>query len=223
MNEFDYEVMQRKRVASSARHRVNGVKSKKCSLPSDHLTPKQWKERNGSVMSYNLNQPMRWAEFKEMPADIKKMYIENLIEKHGATGGSIAQMLGISPSAFSHHVVNAKLGIKFDPARRSKEKRIAWQHFLGESAEEKEVQPVDVVEVPIMESDAPVVVFESESSPVLQKCEPESSKPTGGMQMNHFSLSFSGSIDIEMVANSLRYIVGNGQNAQLKIDCVMGA
>lgn len=183
-------------------------------------------------MSYNLNQPMKWAEFKAMPADLKKEYIENLITKHGATGGTIAEMLGISPSAFSHHVADAKLGVKFNSAKRSKEKLIAWQRFVGES-EGDTAQPVDIVEVPVMETEAPVVIFESKADHVCKKDIPapnvskedepaQAVEQKCGMQMNHFSLSFSGNIDIGMVANSLRYIIGNGTNAELKIDCFMG-
>ena len=37
MNDFDFENMQKKRIAQGARHRVCGSKSKKCSLPSDLL------------------------------------------------------------------------------------------------------------------------------------------------------------------------------------------
>lgn len=35
MNDFDYDVYQKKKAVSGARHRVNGSKSKKCTLLSD--------------------------------------------------------------------------------------------------------------------------------------------------------------------------------------------
>lgn len=70
MTDFDYDVLQKKRLAASARHRVCGSKSKKCTLPSDHLTPAQIKARSGPCMKYQLNQPMDYDTFKSMPADL---------------------------------------------------------------------------------------------------------------------------------------------------------
>ena len=64
MNAFDSEVRERKRLVSSARHKKNGSKSKRCSLPSDHLTERQWKARCGEIMEYKLSSPVPWAEFK---------------------------------------------------------------------------------------------------------------------------------------------------------------
>lgn len=57
MDDFTYDCWQKKQLAQQARHRKRGSKSRKCSLPSDNLTKKQWKERNGKTLSINLNQP----------------------------------------------------------------------------------------------------------------------------------------------------------------------
>ena len=71
MNDFDYDVLQKKRTASGARHIKKGSKSKKCTLPSGFLTAKQRKELNGNVTTYNLSEPMTWKSFKAMPLDIQ--------------------------------------------------------------------------------------------------------------------------------------------------------
>ena len=76
MNAFDSEVRERKRLVSSARHKKNGSKSKRCSLPSDHLTERQWKARCGEIMEYKLSSPVPWAEFKRYPRDIQEMSYE---------------------------------------------------------------------------------------------------------------------------------------------------
>ena len=39
MNDFDYDALQKKRIAAGARHMKRGSRSKRCSLPSDNLTP----------------------------------------------------------------------------------------------------------------------------------------------------------------------------------------
>lgn len=71
MNDFDFENMQKKRIAQGARHRVCGSKSKKCSLPSDLLTAAQKRKLNGPVESYDMGRPMSWDRFTVMPRDLQ--------------------------------------------------------------------------------------------------------------------------------------------------------
>ena len=58
MNDFDFENMQKKRIAQGARHRVCGSKSRKCSLPSDLLTAAQKRKLNGPVERYDMGKPI---------------------------------------------------------------------------------------------------------------------------------------------------------------------
>ena len=44
MSDFEYDCWQRKRIAQQAKYRKCGSKSKKCSMSTDHMTQKQWKE-----------------------------------------------------------------------------------------------------------------------------------------------------------------------------------
>lgn len=69
MNDFDYDCMQKKRVARGAFAHINRKRGG-CSLPSDTLTEKQRKEKNGEVKSYNITRPMPWREFKPMPEEM---------------------------------------------------------------------------------------------------------------------------------------------------------
>lgn len=102
MNDFDSEVRERKVLARSARYRKNGSKSKNCPLPSDRLTKAQLKGLSGEVMTYNLNKPMTWADFKYMPADLQKEYLENL-KANGATQKDAAEMLGVASNSLSKY------------------------------------------------------------------------------------------------------------------------
>jgi hypothetical protein len=96
MNDFDYDVMQKKRIAHSAFHKKRGSKSTKCCLPSDHLSPAEWKRRNGPVSTYKLDAPMKWDEFRTMPEDLQRKYMTNLFALYGATAEMIADMFGVS-------------------------------------------------------------------------------------------------------------------------------
>ena len=109
MNDFDYDALQKKRIAAGARHMKRGSRSKRCSLPSDHLTPAQLKRRNGPVSTYKLDAPMRWDDFKSMPVDLQKKYLTNLVETYGATNEMLGDMFYIHPSQIGR--VKKQLGI----------------------------------------------------------------------------------------------------------------
>ena len=98
MNDFDYDALQKKRIAAGARHMKRGSRSKRCSLPSDNLTPAQLKRRNGPVSTYKLDAPMRWDDFKDMPVDLQKQYLTNLVETYGATNEMLGDMFYVHPT-----------------------------------------------------------------------------------------------------------------------------
>ena len=122
MNDFDYDALQKKRIAAGARHMKRGSRSKRCSLPSDNLTPAQLKRRNGPVSTYKLDEPMRWDDFKAMPVDLQKQYLTNLVETYGATNEMLGDMFYVHPT----HVgaVKKALGvISNNPRHLSKAKK----------------------------------------------------------------------------------------------------
>ena len=92
MNDFDYDVMQKKRIARGASRMKRGSKSKKCTLPSDYLTAAQKRRLNGPVNTYKLDEPMSLESFKAMPEDLQKQYILGLQENYGANDEMIGKM-----------------------------------------------------------------------------------------------------------------------------------
>lgn len=63
LTELEYDCLERKRLARQARYRKRGSKSKKCPMSTDYMTQKEWKERNGEVITMNLNRPVSWSVF----------------------------------------------------------------------------------------------------------------------------------------------------------------
>ena len=96
MHDFDYDAMQKKRIARGASHMKRGSKSKKCTLPSDYLTDAQKRRLNGPVSTYKLDEPMSWESFKAMPEDLQKKYILNLQETYQANNDMLGQMFGVT-------------------------------------------------------------------------------------------------------------------------------
>lgn len=118
MNEFDYEVYQRKRIARGAAAKKNGSKSKKCTMPSDYLTAAQKKKLNGDVKTMNIKKAITKEEFERYPDDIKKLYILTVREMFGASNGEIADMLGYERTKISRLTI--RLGIENPPRGRRK-------------------------------------------------------------------------------------------------------
>ena len=122
MNDFDYDALQKKRIAAGARHMKRGSRSKRCSLPSDNLTPAQLKRRNGPVSTYKLDAPMRWDDFKEMPVDLQKQYLTYLVETYGATNEMLGDMFYVHPTLVG--TVKKALGVvSHNPHRLIGEKK----------------------------------------------------------------------------------------------------
>ena len=96
MHDFDYDAMQKKRIARGASHMKRGSKSKKCTLPSDYLTAAQKRRLNGPVSTYKLDEPMNWESFKAMPEDLQKKYILNLQETYQANNNMLGKMFGVT-------------------------------------------------------------------------------------------------------------------------------
>lgn len=51
MNDFDYEVLQKKRLARQAFHKKGESKSRKCPMSTDRMTRKQWIEKRVSPVA----------------------------------------------------------------------------------------------------------------------------------------------------------------------------
>ena len=206
MNDFDYDCYRKKQVANSAMRRKCGSKSKKCSLPSDHLTKKQWNERCGSVMSYNLKKPMQWKEFTSLPKDLKEEYMNYLINEFSANARSMAALFGVSVPTVFRLVKNEGLNVKFLKGRYpSGEKEDAFRRFVDGTPD---VETSDDVEIAVLD--------EVKSTP-CDAAKKESVATT--TRLDGFTMNFSGDINVEMIANSLRYILGSNNKAKIQIVC----
>jgi hypothetical protein len=195
MNDFDYDCWQRKRLAQQAKYRKCGSKSKKCSLSTDHMTNKQWRERCGKSVSINLNQPVSWETFKELSKQTQEEYIKNLVKNYNANATSLAAMFGVKAPTVRKYAVDAELDVSFPVGHRmTAAQKNAWENFLeyyNEEAATNSEQDLDT---------------HSEDKPV-------------SMNMKQFSVKFAGTIDIAMIANSLRHILGDSATGEVEIVC----
>lgn len=109
-NPFFDDLKDRKAPVASAAHKKNGSKSKKCSLPSDNLTPAQQRKLNGPVQSYELHKFMPYTEFKKMPTDLQQAHLDYIQRRFRLGAGTISKhVFGLSSSALPLHMKQAKL------------------------------------------------------------------------------------------------------------------
>lgn len=146
MSDFEYDVWQKKILARNARYKKNGSKSKKCTLPSDHLTKKEREAMNGEVKSLKLTEKYTYKEFKSFSYDMQKEYLDSLRERYGINLKEIQNALfpETTYKAFGQYCLSHGLSKDFPKKAkaRTEEQNKAWSIWLHDI-------PVEDVAIPI--------------------------------------------------------------------------
>lgn len=105
---------------------------------------------NGEVQSYNLNSPMKWAQFKQMPDDIKREYLGSIISKYNPQQKALAEMFDVTQNTL--YVTCRELGISLYNgkcgARKGRNDAFwAWVNRTNEVTRDVREEPLPVVEV----------------------------------------------------------------------------
>ena len=246
MHDFDYDAMQKKRIACGASHMKRGSKSKKCTLPSDYLTAAQKRRLNGPVSTYKLDEPMSWESFKAMPEDLQKKYILRLQENYGANDEMIGKMfkksdtiaLRLRNALIIKPLGNCKLNRKEKAIRDTK-----WDAFCngvvgGKPGEPKKIENNEVeephdeiddfvgisdpeVEEPVK---APERIEIEEIEPIEEPIEepvkaPEKEKPVDFLMTEKLDVTFvSDSGDLETVFQLLKQFGSHAGRCRIRIE-----
>jgi len=193
MNDFDYDALQKKRLARSDRCRKRSTR--KCTLPSDYLTPSERKRRNGEMKTYNLSKPMTYAEFLAMPDDLQAQYLRSLRWRFGASDECIAGMMGVSKPTITKS--RKRLGIETTPGTRLSQTALNREEWAAWVAGEALRMPGDD-EGQEPEPPTPDEPHAPETPDDRQETAPETwPRVTGG----HFSASGPAGATAEMLAH----------------------
>lgn len=186
MNDFDYDCMQKKRIAMGAFAHINRKRGGG-SLPSDTLTEKQRKEKNGQVKSYNITRPMPWHEFKAMPDDLQREFLRNM-QSFGGTAKWLAEEMGASDQTIRAYA--ERVGAPFRRGGRNAE---MWQRKIMEWAN------ADAVDIHTADEQS-----EEHALPTMD-APPKADKPQMGAKLLHARLEMSG--DRESLLANLRVLL----------------
>ena len=121
INDFDYDCMQRKKIAASAKHIKRGSKSKRCTLPSDNLTAAQLRKRNGEIKNMDLTKPTSFKDFKTWPIDLQKEYLTRYIKEFGCSINDLSMIFNVSPPTLRNYLKK----IEFDNSVFSRGKHMS--------------------------------------------------------------------------------------------------
>lgn len=135
------DIKEKKTTARSAFARKGGARSKKCTLPSDYLTAAEKRRRNSPVSTVKLNQPITYAELKELSPSLRVLYLDHLIHEYKARQIDIAAMLGVTPPTFCKLI--KKLPGKLDFGAVRKKPAPEWLEFIGGQAPEITPPPIE--------------------------------------------------------------------------------
>lgn len=118
----------KKRTAASAhKQRTHCGKGGSVKFPSDFMTRKELKAMNGDVISYRMNDPLSWDEFKELPNDLKGTYIQTLRDKFNVPDCELAAMFDVSLTKLTLYLKDLKLEMVHDTEIWNKEAFLAWR------------------------------------------------------------------------------------------------
>lgn len=237
MNDYEFtfneDVKEKKSLVASSRHKKNGSKSKKVTLPSDGMTRKQWESKNGEVTTVQMNQPMTYEEFKSIPEDLQERYLACLVDGYRVTSRHIAEMMGVDPRTLRSHIRNhgfTKIHFRKGAVKLTEEERRDWNEFLSRRDISKETvteeEPTRLASILLAEPNSILKEFAvkhaveepEETNDISEEpAEDEDDDFTEALNINDIHLRFEGNIDISVVTTFLRVAIGENVHGELQI------
>lgn len=211
MREFYQDVREKKSLVPSARHKKCGSKSKFVSMPHDNMTPAQWRKKNGVVNTYDLKAPMTWDQFKNLPNDLKGEYITNLQKEFSVSGAAIAKCFGITQPYLKSYLDSHGVAVTFPKGRSSAANAARIMGFFNVK-DESCVQPELEIATPVDRT------LDCKKTPGEVHMEsPENVPEPAKMRLPSFTLNFEGPFDVDVLAQSLKYMIGSGKECRITV------
>ena len=163
MNETYYQDTKGRRCYS---HKVNGSKSKRCTLPSDHLTAAQKAALNGEPETISLKRPMTLEQLRTVNHDLQSIYLHHLVDDLHARREDLSSMLQCSPWTVTNLLKQLPEPIQFKPGRQPPVSP-EWLAFIGgadpdpapeEPAPDPEPREEPIPDSPRVETECPLSI-----------------------------------------------------------------
>lgn len=215
MNDFDYDVKEKKRIARGAFAKKGGSRSKKCTLPGDYLSAAEKRKLSTTTVAVNLKKPMTWKEFKALPTDVKIEYLSYLRDEREALRSWVAtDLFCVSTTAFQKYIElhEPKLkGIFPKSGRYTADRRARWLDWV-QGREEEEEQSEETPEPDIVIHAPAFSVPDPEPEPEPEKVTPPELKP------QHIAATYTGELYAEDVQAILYRLLKDRPCKSITID-----
>ena len=168
---FNKEVYERKRVGRGAYAKINGSKSRKCSLPHDGLSEAKLRKLNGPCKTFSMNRPCTWVELKSMPDDLAADYLYRLKNTYHVSQRHVAEMLGVAKNTLASWMIAKDIHFPKKCPYPNAAELAAWERFCAGEAEEHEVEDYNEAVHETMDETTDETVDEPkfEEAPVLNR------------------------------------------------------
>ena len=112
---FDTDVKMKKAIASGAKHRKSGSKSKKCTLPSDNLTIKEKNALNGETHTLNLNHAYTIEDLSVFSKQTQRDYLIYLSKNVCDTFEDFCEFFNLTESQMKNYMFSVNFKYKNAP------------------------------------------------------------------------------------------------------------
>lgn len=151
MNEFYREVAERKRAIRG--YGKVGQSKRRAIMPSDYLTPKQRKELDGEVETYDFSKNLDYETFKSYPYRVQQEWISEFQKRFSLGFEYMSRALGTSKATFWNYCNDNKLVVN---VKRGKAKKLDVMRFEEWYRSGEEPLMVEVPEETSEQSEQPV-------------------------------------------------------------------
>ena len=163
MNDYEYvfkqDIKYKKNIGRNIRY-MNRTGKGGVKMPSDYLSRKEKNALNGPVNSYDMGKPMTYKKFKSLPEDIRREYLQGLMDKFHPTDKALAELWGVSKGLPWH--VRRDLGIANKGSAVFDED--AWDKWIASDPAIVKVTPIDDDPAPVEEIAQPPVLVAPEAT-----------------------------------------------------------
>ena len=171
-------------------------------------------------MNYKMNEPITWKEFKKYPKDLKEQYVNGLKDTYGVTSAMICDMMGVIPGTMSRLIAREDLDISTSHKKQTDDQKKMWELFLGGVPADIPPFPVEIDDtvrqeaIEVFSRDTGCVLIPEDETPVQTVPVKQEEK---AMKMREITMKFNGKLDVDSIANSLRFILGKDSVGEINI------
>lgn len=199
---------ERKSLARMSRYKKSGSKTNYVRLPQTYMTEKEICKMHGEIVTVSFGKRYTKEEFLKFDDNMRRLYIQNLIDKYNARRKDIANMLGLSYGGFVHMCHDLFPANPFKNEGKGAKPTREWLDFASGKLDEP--KPVEDFAPP-----AEVIIKKKQplSDDAIKDMEKAAVKSDDAVTLDNLRVRFNGKIAMafekvyNMVDSSKDYII----------------